>query len=1059
MTNMSLYKRLLASGSALQSLAVIGGTVAAVGMAAPVAAQDYTSGGISGTVTDETGNPVAGATVTATSDAQGFTRTATTGASGTFRFNNLPTGTYDLTVTGGNLADYRADDVTVLAGQSVALDIVASTTAVIVVTGAQLAPDFEGNTQGLVVDVDELTKNVPVGRDLTSVVLLAPSTSQGDSAFGNLASISGASVAENAYYVNGLNVTNFDNYLGGAEVPFDFYRTVEVKSGGYPAEFGRATGGIINTTTKSGTNDFEAALHVNWSPNWLRSNQKDLVTCSRVDAGDPNSEVTCVDTTARRFDEVDSLSVVVEAGGPIIADRLFAYGLVEMRRDTSRVVDVLGETAFDRISTDPFWGAKVDFYPIDSQHLEFTIFDTERTTRRSDVGFVIQEDGTPAVGLANSVTDFNGGGLNYVGRYTGTFTDWFTLSAAYGVYNDRFDNVGVAGAAGAPYFVNVAGGEYFGVPQGGFFNGQRVTTNTFPHTNERKFYRVDADFFVSLLGEHHFRIGYDQEDNNLTKSSVRSGADALLAAGILSPEAYAAGAGGAGAALLLRAPATAGGPPVVEVNYFNSGGSFDATNRAFYIQDQWDVTDALTLNLGVRRDDFKVLRPDGQQIVNLDKNYQPRVGFTYDVFDNGRLFGSYGTYNLPFASNTAFRTTGEEYYIRERYEVAGIDSNGLPILGDQVTNNPSYSADCPFGLTPNSSGSFCNVTGDGSIASSDNLISRNLKATKQDEWIIGYEHMVGDIRLGLSYTRRRLLTNAEDVAIDAAVLAYCEDEGITGCESTFTGFHQYVIVNPGEDVVVSLDAFNPDLDGRVVTLAAEDLGYPKAERKFDAVEFTFDRPWDGNFSFGGSYTWSKARGNSEGYVQSDFGQDDAGLTQDFDQPGFTDYAYGRLPNDRRHRIKLRGAVGLGDNFVLGTNVIVESPRPLSCFGFDPRGNFVTPDEPYSAFGNAYGAASRFCGGQPFQRGTGLESDWLALFNVKGAYNIELSTGQTITFRADVFNLFNSQAVLQRNEIGELDTPIVNDDDVVTGYYSNPNYGIADRTQAPRSVRLGVDITF
>merc|ERR1712173_219562 len=104
--------------------------------------------------------------------------------------------------------------------------------------------------------------------------------------------------------------------------------------------------------------------------------------------------------------------------------------------------------------------------------------------------------------------------------------------------------------------------------------------------------------------------------------------------------------------------------------------------------------------------------------------------------------------------------------------------------------------------------------------------------------------MVGDIRLGLSYTRRRLLANAEDVAIDAAVLAYCEDEGITGCESTFTGFHQYVIVNPGEDVVVSLDAFNPDLDGRVVTLAAEDLGYPKAERKFDAVEFTFDRPWD-----------------------------------------------------------------------------------------------------------------------------------------------------------------------------------------------------------------------
>lgn len=1060
MTNMSLYKRLLASSSALKALAIVGGTAAAAGLAAPVAAQDYTAGAVSGTVTDESGSPVSGATVTITSNAQGFTRTATTASNGSFRFNSLPTGSYNVAVTGAGVADYRADDVTVLAGQAVSLDIAASTTDVIVVTGATIVRDFEGNTQGLTVDVEELTKNVPVARDLTSVILLAPSTSQGDSAFGNLASISGASVAENAYYVNGLNVTNFDNYLGGADVPFDFYKTVEVKSGGYPAEFGRATGGIINTTTKSGTNDFFAAMHLNWSPDFLRSKQDDLVTCQRVDASDPTSEEVCFNDTARRFDEVDNLSAVLEAGGAIIPDRLFAYGLVEMRRDTSRVVDAIGETAFDRISTDPFWGAKVDFYPVDSQHLEFTIFDTSRTTRRSDVGFVIGENGQPAVGLANSVTDISAGGLNYVGRYTGTFTDWFTLSAAYGKYEESFDNVGVAGAAGAPYFSNSSGGEYFGTNAGGFFNGQRTTSQTFPHTNEREFYRVDADFFVSLLGQHHIRIGYDQEDNNLTKSSVRTGADALLNAGILSQEAYDAGAGGAGAALLLRPPAVDGGPPVVEINYFNSGGSFDATNRAFYIQDQWDITDALTLNIGVRRDDFKVMRPDGQQIVNLDENYQPRIGFTYDVSRDGRLFGSYGTYNLPFASNTAFRTTGAEFYIRERYEVEGLDTNGLPILGDQVTNNPSYQASCPISLTPDSSGQFCNVTGDGSIASADNLISQNLKATKQDEWIIGYEHLVGEIRLGLSYTRRRLLANAEDVAIDAAVLAYCDEQGIAGCSSTFTGFHQYVILNPGEDAIVSLDAAgNPDLDGQVVTLTAEDLGYPKAERKFDAVEFKFDRPWDGNYSFGGSYTWSKTRGNSEGFVQSDFGQDDAGLTQDFDQPGFTDYAFGRLPNDRRHRIKLRGAVAFDDRFTMGANVIVESPRPLSCFGFDPRGNFNTPDEPYSAFGNAYGAASRFCGGEPSVRGTAQETDWLATFNIKGAYNIELNSGQTVTLRADVFNLFNSQAVTERNEIGELDAPITDANDVVTGYFTNPNYGIATRTQSPRSVRLGVDITF
>lgn len=1061
MTLKRFRSRVLVASTALQAVALVGG-MAAIATSAPAVAQDYTTGAISGTVTDASGNGVSGATVTLNSIGQGFSRTATTGGNGTFRFNNLPSGEYDLEVNSEGNVGYRAEGVSVLAGQTAALGIEltpgGASDNVIVVTGSTITQDFAGTTTGLNIEVDQLIKQVPVGRDLTSVVLLAPSTSQGDSAFGNLASISGASVAENAYYVNGLNVTNFDNYLGGADVPFDFYKTVEVKSGGYPAEFGRATGGIVNTTTKSGTNDFMAAMHLNWSPNFLRSEQDDLESCQRLDSGDPNSAIECEPSTARRFDEVDSLSAILEAGGPIIKDRLFLYGIVEMRRETSRTVGLTGGTAFDRVSDDPFWGLKVDAYPLDGQHLEFTIFDTERTTRRSDHAFAINENGDPVVGLADSVTDFNAGGLNYVGRYTGTFTDWFTLSAAYGKYEDRFDNVGVAGAAGAPLFQNASGGEYAGVSSGAFFNGQRTATVQFPYTNDREFYRIDADFFFDFMGQHHVRVGYDQENNNLTKASVRSGADALLAGGLLSQAAYDAGAGGAGAALLLRAPATAGGPPVVEVNYFNTGGSFDARNRAFYIQDEWNVTDRLTVNLGLRRDDFQVMRPDGEVIVNLDKNYQPRIGFTYDLFEdfNGRIFGSFGEYNLPFASNTAFRTTGAEYYIRERYEIAGIDSSGLPILGDQVTNNPSYQANCPINLTNDSSGRYCNVTGDGSIPSADTLISKNLKATKQNEFIFGYEHTFGEIELGLTYTRRRLLTNAEDVAIDAAVLAYCEANGIDGCEDDFTGFHQYVILNPGQDALVQLDGANNE----EVTLTAEQLGYPKAVRKFDAVEFSFDRPWDGKYSFGGSYTWSKTRGNSEGFVQSDFGQADAGITQDFDQPGFLTGAYGRLPTDRRHRFKLRGSMALLDNFIIGANIISESPRPLSCFGFDPRGNFNSPDDPYSAFGNAYGAASRFCGGELSPRGTAQESDWLTTVNMKAAYNIELSSGQTVTFRADVFNLFNAQAVLERNETGELSSPVRDPGtDAITGYLSNPNYGLATRTQGPRSVRLGIDVAF
>src|SRR3546814_7178177 len=74
--------------------------------------------------------------------------------------------------------------------------------------------------------------------------------------FGDLASAVGSSVSENVFYVNGLNITDFRQGLGSVTVPFEFYETVDVKNGGYPAEFGRATGAFVNATTKSGSNEF-----------------------------------------------------------------------------------------------------------------------------------------------------------------------------------------------------------------------------------------------------------------------------------------------------------------------------------------------------------------------------------------------------------------------------------------------------------------------------------------------------------------------------------------------------------------------------------------------------------------------------------------------------------------------------------------------------------------------------------------------------------------------------------------------------------------------------------
>src|SRR3546814_17947146 len=80
----------------------------------------------------------------------------------------------------------------------------------------------------------------------------------------DLASAVGSSVSENVFYVNGLNITDFRQGLGSVTVPFEFYETVDVKTGGYTAEFGRATGAFVTATTKAGSHAFNARVTLPW---------------------------------------------------------------------------------------------------------------------------------------------------------------------------------------------------------------------------------------------------------------------------------------------------------------------------------------------------------------------------------------------------------------------------------------------------------------------------------------------------------------------------------------------------------------------------------------------------------------------------------------------------------------------------------------------------------------------------------------------------------------------------------------------------------------------------
>ena len=176
------------------------------------------------------------------------------------------------------------------------------------------------NSTGIVIDSVTLDK-VPVPRDLTSIALLAPGTTQGDSAFGNVPSIGGASAGENAYYVNGLNLTNFRTGVGSSNPPFEMFDTFEVKTGGYSAEYGRVTGGVINAKTKSGTNDFQWGVNVYVEPDSLREDKPNGLNA--------NGDIRNINSQ----DENTFLDVNLWASGAIIEDSLFFYVLYNPRSD------------------------------------------------------------------------------------------------------------------------------------------------------------------------------------------------------------------------------------------------------------------------------------------------------------------------------------------------------------------------------------------------------------------------------------------------------------------------------------------------------------------------------------------------------------------------------------------------------------------------------------------------------------------------------------------------------------------------------------------------------
>ncbi|ATY34008.1 TonB-dependent receptor [Sphingomonas psychrotolerans] len=992
----------------LRAALLLGAAIPVMALSAPAArAQDYTNIIASGRVTAEDGAPIANATVTITSSDRGVGHTVQTNETGAYSFSQLTPGAYDFKITAADYASYEERGVQLTRTNGSANSFRLAPLAVaendIVVRGSRVrTTDFNDTTTGAVIDLAEIDKRVPVARSLQDVVLLSPGVVRGSSAsngaFANQVAISGSSFTENAYFVNGLNITNFRMGLTPVEVPYDFYKTIEVKTGGFAAEFGRATGGVINAVTKSGTNEYHASMLATWEPDGLRSSSPGTIELDNADA-----------TSTRR-------ELVLQASGPIIKDRLFVYGLYNFRDFTSFTPDADQDNATEVKNRSPFWGIKVDGYITDDHHVEFTYFDSTNDTRTRSMNYDrAGGDRGEVVGGTNQ----RAGGINYVGRYTGTLAPWLTVSAAYGVNKLRDGSLPLD-------TTNEKVLDYRTNPAGTDIGLNRVSDAYGQTDDKRDFYRADLDFTFQLFGGHHLRVGYDHETNESSQIHQTMG-DGFFKIFTANAET----------ATRLGIPV---GTDYYTTRVYRNNGETTVKNEAYYIEDDWSLfNDRVKVQLGLRNDRFSNQGVDGKTYYESGNQWAPRIGASFDVFGDGRTkaYGFFGKYALPMAGDINLNIAGG-LVTYTRYNVLnGLNAaDNTPIAGAPILGPSNFRA-CPDTKLVN-----CEVSADGTPADYSGAIAHNLKPQSVNEFILGGEHQFSDsIRVGAYFTHRTLQNAIEDISTGFGLRAYCVGAGFTqaACNAAYGGSGTWPIANPGRDVVVKIPPL-PDGTTPVVTLRAEDLGYPRPQRNYNSLTFTFDRKFDGVWGLSGSYTWAMDKGNYEGGVRSENGQLAVNRSADFDSPGFTNGSYGYLPNDRRHTLKAFGSYRPFAFLDLGSNLLIQSPQHNSCIGTVPR------DVDPTAHG--YHGYSYYCNGKLVPRGTAFDGDWLYQIDASAVARLPMPAGLEGSLRFDVFNLFNLKSVTAYNQAGQLsdDSP-------------NPLYRTPVAYQSPRYVRLQFRLGF
>lgn len=871
------------------------------------------TGNLEGTVKDPTGAVVPNVSVTiknaaitatettTTGVSTGFERTVTTDDQGFFRILQMPPGGYVVTTgAASGFGESRSENVQISLGKTTQLEILlaAGQASATVNVGASDQPiDTTGSEISTSLNAQKL-ELLPKGGTFLSALKASPGT-RPDTIAGGF-TIDGATNAENVFIIDGQEVTNYKNagINSNSQVPFALVQELQVKSSGFDAEYGGATGGVINVVTKGGGNDFHGEFGMGFRASKLESNPRPSLL--RFTSGTGATFVQTVQYYNQPKSNYLITSPTANLGGPILKDKLWFFGswsplITDQTIDTTFFTNqpaalrtVNGRDTYQQKITNQYGFGRLDSQPFSKLRLAGTFLWNPVVTRGL-LPFNSSSFGgsDPAVNFGGNIGLLGGsalrrqqGGRNNANSVTGsaTYTPTNNIVTSFrwsrGFLNQRdstyFVPTGnqyscVAGNSPTTSFGANACTEGFTSPS---------TTRNLKDISIRTTYEGDASFLFNAGGRHQLKGGYQHMKifNDIQKSfsevislaygTYRIDNTSLGFNSTATPNPAAIGAG--------------------TLTRFGTRGKAENLNQAIYVQDKWQPMNRLTLNLGIRFEKEDLPSFNGfpaSFAFGWGEKVAPRLGFAYDLMGNGKtkVFGNYGRYYDRVKFIIAQGSFGADFYRVDFFDILPTSGpftnfNTATVLGNFAD---PIAGSCPRTGFIGSGLSRCQS--DYRVASNDptadpfvsGAIDPNAKPYQQREITFGVEH-----EFKSRYVIRARYT-------DKKLVNAIEDAGAIGADES----EVYITGNPGEG-----------LHAKFLKQLGYAEPYAKPERSYRAVEVVLEKRLSNNYYFNLNYTRSRLFGNYSGLSNTDeltgratseyngLARSDPGVSRAFDLP-------------------------------------------------------------------------------------------------------------------------------------------------------------------------------